>query len=72
MSVWDEQYKNINNLQEQLEKIVALQNQMFSQLDPEQYELVKEYHADANDMVRKFKKGDTRGLDKYMDKYIKK
>ena len=72
MSVWDEQYKNINNLMEQLDKIVALQNQMFSKLDPEQYELVKEYHNDANDMVRKFRKGDTKGLDQYMDKYLKK
>ena len=71
MDVWEKQLNNIDNLSKQLDQIISLQNVAFSKLTPEQYEHVKEYHADANDMMRKFRKGDTRGLDKYMDKYSK-
>lgn len=60
---------NISNLAEQLDKIMKLSNQAFSQLTPEQYEKVKDYHSDSNEMVREFKKGNFENLDKFLKKY---
>ena len=63
--------KNIKNLSEQLDELQSLQNKAFSQLNEKQYEKVKEYHVDINDMMRKFKSGDFNAIDDYLQKYKK-
>ena len=64
------QLQNIKKLNEQLEQITKLQNQAFNNMTPEQYEAVKDYHKDANQMLEKFRKGDFQAVDELVNKYI--
>ena len=50
------QFKNIENLNKQLENIVKLQNDAYSKLDEETYAKVKQHQIDANKMLREFQK----------------
>tara|TARA_R110001632_G_scaffold76073_1_gene172722 strand:- start:20576 stop:20812 length:237 start_codon:yes stop_codon:yes gene_type:complete len=62
-------FNNIDNLNKQLDELLILQNQAFSKLDKESYAEVKKYHEDINDMMRKFKAGDFKAIDNYLQKY---
>lgn len=62
---------NIESLGKQLEELQRLQNIAFSQLPAESYKHVKEIHVDVNEMLRKFKAGDNKAIDNYLQKYSK-
>ena len=65
----NEQYKNIENLNKQLEELNKLQNKAYASLDRERYEKVKQHQIDANQMMREFRKGNYNALDNLVKKY---
>lgn len=65
---FDAIYKNFSD---QLEQLKIVQNKAFSNLDPKTYEKVQKYHIDINQVINKFKEGDSKAIDEFLKKYSK-
>ena len=66
---FNEQKRQIGELQKHVERLVKMQNDAFKNLPADQYEKIKGYHADANKMLRGMKKGDFSGIESLLEKY---
>tara|TARA_R110000764_G_scaffold36200_2_gene80888 strand:+ start:18094 stop:18309 length:216 start_codon:yes stop_codon:yes gene_type:complete len=67
----EDQQKEIVALQKHVNNLIRIQDETLAKLPPEQYAKVKDYHADAHDMLRGMKKGDFKSLEKLVSKYNK-
>lgn len=61
-----------NLLNKALEEFEKKHNKAMASLPPEHYDKVKDYHKDANEMLRQFRKGNYNEVDKLTKKYINK
>lgn len=61
-----------NLLNKVLDEFEKKHNKAMASLPPEHYAKVKDYHKDANEMLKQFRKGNFSELDKLTSKYIKK
>jgi len=62
----------MDSLDKALDELEKKQNKAFNSLPPEHYAKVKDYHADANKMLKFFRKGEFDALDELTKKYAKK
>jgi len=62
-------FKNIENLSKELDKMVELQNQSYAKLDKKTYEKVKQYQIDSNKMIKEFRKGNFNAIEDLVQKY---
>ena len=59
----------IKGVRDGLSKINALNNELFNSLEPDQLKEVAPIQADINKAVRAIKKGDTKQINKYANRY---
>jgi uncharacterized protein (UPF0297 family) len=66
---FSKQFKSIENLSKQLDKIVEIQNQAYANLDEKTYEKVKQHQIDANKMLKEFRRGNFNVIEDLVEKY---